>query len=264
MTRTIPGMGWKPDIPDHRDRYFHLDERVLMAEALPVKLSLRQEMPPVYDQGQLGSCTANGIAAVLEHAAMREKEAEVTPSRLFIYYGERELEGTIDEDAGAEIRDGIKVVASKGAPPESDWPYDIGRFTEKPPPQAYSDALEHEAIEYKRVEPLGRGAPIRTALSMHLPIVAGFPVPEKFEDGTWNPATQALPVPSSGEGFIGGHCVVATGFDYTRQRFPVNVIEWRNSWSDGWGDHGYFYTDAAWLAPGHSLFSDLWVIQRVK
>jgi C1A family cysteine protease len=75
-------------------------------------------MPPVYDQGELGSCTANAIAAILEHQEMRESEGAITPSRLFIYYGERAIEGTIKEDSGAQIRDGIKVVAGEGAPPE--------------------------------------------------------------------------------------------------------------------------------------------------
>ena len=121
--RKIKRYGWRPDLPDPRDRIFNLEERISLGSALPAKADLGAHMPPIYDQGQLGSCTANGIAACLEYDAIRQGEAPVTPSRLFIYYNERVIEGDVSTDAGAQIRDGIKVVATEGAPPESEWPY---------------------------------------------------------------------------------------------------------------------------------------------
>jgi len=57
-------------------------------------------MPPVYDQGQLGSCTAQSVGAILEMDEVKQREAgAATPSRLFIYYNERAMEGTVSEDA---------------------------------------------------------------------------------------------------------------------------------------------------------------------
>ena len=116
--RTQKRYGWRPDSPDMRD-YLMAVEPV---KALPRKVSLRAQMPPVYDQGQLGSCTANSIGAILEFNELKQAETDAaTPSRLFIYYNERAMEGTISQDSGAEIRDGIKSVAQLGAPPETAW-----------------------------------------------------------------------------------------------------------------------------------------------
>ena len=146
--RTLKRYGWRPDSPDMRDYLLAVEP----AKVLPRSVSLRRQMPPVYDQGQLGSCTANSIGAILEFNEFKQAEdGAATPSRLFIYYNERAMEGTVTQDSGAEIRDGIKSVAQVGAPPETDWPYVITRFAKKPSAKAYRDALKHEAIRYARV-----------------------------------------------------------------------------------------------------------------
>lgn len=265
-TRTIQRYGWRPDTPDHRDRIYNNEEIILSDGALPLKFSLRDQLPGIYDQGQLGSCTANAIAGCLEGEAKKQGEAAVTPSRLFIYYNERVMEGTVNEDAGAEIRDGIKSVNVLGAPPETDWAYDIRRFAEKPPASAYGDALKHQSIDYKRVLPGTPGSPIRTPLFVKkAPVCFGFVVPYKFEDGSWNPESQALPVPSPSEEIIGGHAVDIIGWDFELVRFKVPAFEVRNSWSDGWGDAGHFWMDARWMwnrAAG--LTSDFWTILTVE
>jgi C1A family cysteine protease len=262
--RKIERYGWVPDLPDPRDRIYNLEETIQQAPQLPPKFSLRGEMPPVYDQGELGSCTANAIAGIVEHQEMREGEPAVTPSRLFIYYEERAIEGTIGEDAGAQIRDGIKVVATEGAPPEEpDWPYDIAKFTEKPPEKAYSDAKADKAIRYQRIVPGGPGAPIRTAVQAHHPVAFGFSVPASFENGSWDPQTEVLPVPGPSEEMIGGHAVDIVGWDFSRKRFKTAAVEIRNSWNSSWGDQGYFWMDAGWFNPSNQLTSDFWVISQV-
>src|ERR1700691_5417909 len=103
MPRTY---GWIPDLPDARDRLYQLPRKL---GALPASADLRAGCPAVYDQGELGSCTANAIGAAIEFDQMKQKLAASTPSRLFIYYNERALEGTIDSDCGAKTRDGIKT-----------------------------------------------------------------------------------------------------------------------------------------------------------
>ena len=122
--RRIKGFGWVPDLPDGRDMLYAAPPRPL-AE-LPARTDLRKQCPPVYDQGELGSCTANAISAALEFNQMKQKARKpFTPSRLFIYYNERAIEGTIDSDSGAMLRDGIKTVAKDGACRETTWPYEV-------------------------------------------------------------------------------------------------------------------------------------------
>ncbi len=97
-----PRFGWVPDVPDHRDHLYAAPVEWLAK--LPLKVDLRTKCPAVYDQGQLGSCTANAIAAAIEFDQMKEKIKYFMPSRLFIYYNERVMEGTVNSDSGADPR----------------------------------------------------------------------------------------------------------------------------------------------------------------
>jgi C1A family cysteine protease len=142
--RRVQRYGWVRDNPDHRDRIYNYEKPLTpTGVTLPKKFSLRSKFPKVFDQLELGSCTANAIVGILMAAGMKQGEAELMLSRLFLYYEERVIEGTVSSDSGAMIRDGIKVVAKEGAPPEHDWPYDIQRFAEKPPQIAYTEAKQH-------------------------------------------------------------------------------------------------------------------------
>src|SRR5947209_9795436 len=119
--REIRHYGWIPDVPDQRDHLYAAPAQYL--KALPALTDLRAKCPPVYDQGQLGSCTANAIGGAIEFDQMKERLPQISiPSRLFIYYNERVIEGTVNTDAGAMLRDGIKTVAKQGACPEPMWP----------------------------------------------------------------------------------------------------------------------------------------------
>src|SRR5919199_2009735 len=130
MPRKIKRYGWTPDLPDGRDLVFAAPPAIVTA--LPVQVDLRPKCPPVYDQGQLGSCTANAIGAAYEFDVMKQGMPDFRPSRLFVYYNERVMEGTVDSDSGAMIRDGVKSIAAQGVCPENEWPYDIAKFTDRP------------------------------------------------------------------------------------------------------------------------------------
>ena len=84
--RKIARYGWKPDLPDQRDFSYCVPPSVVQRSTAAIDLS--PQCPPVYDQGQIGSCTANAIAAALEFDMMKQGEASFAPSRLFIYYNE--------------------------------------------------------------------------------------------------------------------------------------------------------------------------------
>jgi C1A family cysteine protease len=251
--RTQKRFGWRKDSPDMRDFLLAVEP----AKALPSSASLRKQMPPVYDQGQLGSCTANSIGAILEFNEMNQKETDAaTPSRLFIYYNERAMEGTIPQDSGAEIRDGIKSVAQLGAPPETLWPYDISRFARKPPAKAYKEALKHEAVRYARVPQTTIS--IQNVLASGYPISFGFTVYESFESDVGS--NGIVPMPQANEKTLGGHAVVAIGYKtITGQLY----FECRNSWGVGWADSGYFWMPASYVTSS-SLASDFWVIEQVE
>ncbi len=254
MSRKIQRYGWIPDLPDQRDYLYSSPTHVL--KALPTSVDLRPGCPPVYDQGQLGSCTANAIAGAIEFDQIKQQLAQIfVPSRLFIYYNERAMEGTVNSDSGAMIRDGVKSVATQGGCPESEWPYTISQFTVKPPQQCYQDALAHKVALYQRITPTL--SQLKGCLASGYPFIFGFTVYASFESDAID-KTGIVPMPRYGEQVLGGHAVVAIGYNDMHQWFIV-----RNSWSDQWGDKGYCYMPYAYLT-NSQLASDFWTIQSVS
>jgi len=264
--RKIKKYGWVRDSPDDRDYAYEEKHDVQAPEELSKKISLVPNMPGIYDQLQLGACVGNGVGRVMEYIENADAEGMVTPSRLFIYGNARKYEGTYAVDSGAQVRDGIKGVVQYGAPPETDWPYsdaDPGPFNAPIPETVYQEATQYEAIQYSKIRVGVPGAPMRTAIYNGTPIVFGFSVPSYFEDGSWDPTTTPLPLPNGQSQFIGGHCVVVSGYDFTREEFPVDVFEIDNSWGTDWGIEGRFYMNANWFNTRAQLATDLWVVEKV-
>lgn len=254
MPRTIAHYGWIPDLPDHRDYSYAASAEVLAA--LPASVDLRSACPPVYDQGQLGSCTANALAAAFEFDQMKQSLPQIfIPARLFIYYNERAIENTIYTDSGAMLRDGIKSAAGQGVCPEEMWPYDLAAFQEQPTPMCYQAALQNRAILYRRVPQ--NSDQMKGCLASGYPFVVGFTVYESFErpqvaqDGH-------VPMPQPSEAVRGGHAVLVVGYDDTHQWWIV-----RNSWGAHWGIQGYFTMPYAYLTTP-SLSNDFWTLQIVQ
>ena len=248
------GFGWRPDLPDTRDRAYSAPFGVL--QALPPKMDLRPKCPPIVNQGALGSCTANAIASA--HFFDQKKQAAkkpFQPSRLFIYYNERKMEGTIPVDSGAYIRSGFKSIAKEGVCPESIWKYTIPQFTTKPPAVTYKDALKHQALQYMRVQQtLGQ---LKGCIASGFPFVYGFTVYESFQSPSVA-STGIVPLPSNGEAVLGGHAVMAVGYNDAKQYFIV-----QNSWGTGWGEKGYFYMPYSYLTDV-DLAADFWTVTTVE
>jgi C1A family cysteine protease len=261
-TRRVGRYGWTPDLPDQRDFAYQAPRPA--GVALPAKIDWRANCPPVYDQGQLGSCTANAIAGAIEFDQKKQGVEEFTPSRLFIYYNERVIEHSVPLDNGAQIRDGIKSVAKQGACSEASWPYDDTnknpapcpkcKYAIKPPKSCYDEAAKHKIASYQRLVPtLDR---LRGCLASGYPFVFGFTVYESFESE--QVATSGvLNLPSPSEHVVGGHAVMCVGYDDSAKQFIV-----RNSWGPKWGQAGYYLMPYDYLT-NTNLADDFWTIQTV-
>ena len=245
--------GWTPQLPDHRDLLFSAGVEHLAA--LPAKVDLRPNCPSVCDQGELGSCTANAIAGAVQFDLMKQRLPVFAPSRLFIYFNERVMEHSVASDAGARIRDGIKAVAKQGVCSETVWPYDVARFAEKPPLAAYQEALGQRALQYQTV--LRRITQMKGCLAAGFPFVFGFTVYTAFESKAVE-RTGVVDLPHGSEKMLGGHAVLAVGYDDATQRFIV-----RNSWGAKWGRAGYFTMPYAYLLSA-DLASDFWTIRMMQ
>ena len=239
---------WKADKLDTRDYRYQVTQKTVIDI-----VDLRSYCSPIENQGSLGSCTGQSIAGAIELLNKRNgKPTDV--SRLFIYYYERVLLGTVNYDSGAYIRDGIKATNKYGASLESLWPHDIRKFKNEPIVEAKNDALNRKVTRYERVEDFEGCI---DALTNGYPVVIGFYVYDSFMS-TNVARTGIMPYPNTKrEKILGGHAVLLVGYDKRRKVFIV-----RNSWGTSWGDKGYFYMPFNVVKPDMS--SDYWIIKSVN
>jgi len=239
---------WKADKPDTRDYKYQVSAKVS-----PNSVDLRRYCSPIENQGSLGSCTGQSIAGAIELLNKRNgKPTDV--SRLFIYYYERLILGTVNYDSGAYIRDGIKATNHYGASLESLWPHDIRKFRQEPIAEAKNDALNRKVTLYERVTDFNGCI---DALGNGYPVIIGFNVYTSFMSATVA-RTGNMPYPNTKrERLLGGHAVLLVGYDKTKKVFIV-----RNSWGTSWGIKGYFYMPFNVINPNMS--GDYWVIKSVN
>lgn len=254
VPRSNKRYGWVPQRGDIRDQRF-----TLRLESLPSKADTRPQdvADTILNQGDLGSCTANSIAGTYRYEAHKQGLPDIHPARLQIYYDERAMEGTVDSDAGAMLRDGLKVVATNGVAPEELWPYDISKFTQKPPQDVYDAALKHQALKYQAIDQDLNA--MKSCLAAGFQFVFGFTVYSSFESAQVAKTGQ-MPLPGTNESVLGGHAVRAVGYDDTLFGGVVIVA---NSWGLSFGASGYFFMPYAYIT-STDLASDFWTIQIVE
>jgi len=243
--------GWIPDLPDQRD--FPYTQLALGAPLIPGQIDLRASCSPIENQGNLGSCTAQALVGDLEFLKLKSLKKLIQFSRLFLYYNERVVSHTTNTDSGASLRDGIKTLKRLGDCTEDLWPYNIDQFAQKPSPSAYNNALQYQVTSYYRLHTLDE---MKHALSSGYPFVFGFVVYESFESTT-TAQTGIISMPQKKERLLGGHAVVAVGYDDVKKWMIV-----RNSWGTTWGDKGYCYMPYTYFTS--SLSSDFWTIRGME
>ena len=247
----------------------HSEQPTLSAaeiKALPAKYDFSSQMPPIHDQGSLGSCTAQAVTISMEYQLKQQDNAQ-TLSPLFLYYNERKLMGTIREDSGASLSDGIKAISTWGVCRESMWTYsdDKKKFMVKPPKSAYEDAKNYMGLDGIRTSNVRYTLDaIKSRLAKGIPVVFGIYVYPSFESEKTE-KTGKVPMPGTKERPIGGHALMFTGYDDETKEF-----KFANSWGTKWGDNGYGYLKydyvmnvGATAKYPYFYSNDIWSIDKV-
>jgi C1A family cysteine protease len=271
----IHSYGYIPDPKDERDYQFTATKKI----KLPASVDMRSDCSPVRDQGMLGSCTAFSMATGLREFMLIRGNPPIPPtpqpsclekiipksilkkligdglmvlSPLFLYYHERVLEGTVNWDSGATMRDGMKVLNQIGVCPEMDWPYLISKYKLDPGEVAYLNAQSYKITIYKRIDNL---LDIKSALAEGYGVVFGFNVYESFETNEVA-NTGIMPMPKPNERLLGGHAVFICGYKDDETWAGGGYLIIKNSWGLGWGDSGFFLMPYA-FADSNEV-SDIW------
>ena len=284
------GMGWLPDYPDFRDynidtkdvklRHEKLGQRPISTMLKTLKLNgkskvgasapadLRTYCSKIEDQGLLGSCTANAGVGIVEYYERRAFGKHIDASRLFLYKVTRNLM-KLTGDTGAHLRTTMGAMALFGVPPETYWEYKVADFDVEPSAFCYAFAQSYQAIQYFRLDPLGIP---RAALLNRIKLFLKAGLPSMFGFTVYSSYTQAsgdgkIPFPCRRERWVGGHAIVAVGYNDKCKIINRNCGETktgalliRNSWGTGWGDHGYGWLPYEYVLQG--LATDWWTVLR--
>jgi len=244
---------YKKDVDDIRDYQFHKKVVLLEKSALPSSFQL-PSLPPILDQGDLGSCTANSSSNALRFLLKKNNLNVFQPSRLYIYWFTRFIEGNTNSDSGASLRNTLKSISKYGACHENLWAYNISQFKTKPNAPSQTDAKKH-ASKFQYLAVKQNLDIIKNAICQGFPIVLGFLVFNSFMSNKVT-ATGIVPMPDPNkEKMLGGHAVLLVSYDDSKRLFGF-----MNSWGPNWGNKGFFYLPYDYVLSPNLAF-DMWAIR---
>lgn len=241
------------DTDDNRD-ILYSNRHIVDLQFLPKSIDLRSKCSPIVDQGQLGSCTANSLASGLREFMLINYEhfPFVRLSRLYLYWWERYLEGTVNEDSGASLRDGMKVLKNNGVCPEDIRPYDINSFIDTPTDTENIQAKKYIIPGYQRLSSLND---IKHAVFNNHPVAFSIILYESFESSVKSDGL--IPIPQLDEQELGGHAMCIVGYN---NEYNGGVLIVRNSWGTDWGNNGYCFLPYKM----YKYIMDAWTIKLGK
>lgn len=250
MVKIKRSYGWIPDESDKRDLLFGSLHEI--SGTLPSFIDWRVQCTAVENQGSIGSCTANAVVAMMEFLDKKEDNRFFNQSRLFLYYNTRRLQGTINDDSGASLRYTLKAYAKWGICSEKIWPYIIKNFKIKPTDECYRQSTRYRLLSYLRLNVVDE---MKQCLADGYLFVGGIKLYSSSETRSVR-ETGVIPVPKSGERYLGGHAICFVGFDDEKQRFIF-----KNSWSKSWGESGYGYVSYKYV---EKYGSDFWTARTTS
>ena len=247
--------GCDPDIEDQRDYRLKAVVDPVLKES--IDLSHDWGFEEIRDQGSLGACTAFATTDMVRFVRYKTKLSCWTPSQLFTYYATRKLRNSINEESGATAREALKSTIDYGVTKDNIWPYDINKFAEEPPKEAWDDALTHQSLSYFRLDQTE--SDLLQCLSDGYPFTFGMKIYQSFIDYQKSIIFNVvIPKPEVGkEKYLGGHCMLATGY-YKRGDEYIIII--RNSWGIKFGSRGYVHIPLSVMLDPNLCF-DFWTLR---
>ncbi len=240
---------------------------------LPSVMDLSSWCSPIRNQGSLNSCTAFAAAALLEYFARKAKDEYTSISPLFLYKVARNLMNSTG-DVGASVRETMKTMVAFGVPPEKYWSYEADKFDEDPPAFCYSYAQSYKTLKYFRLDRPDLTKEIllfqiQAVLAADFPCIFGFTVYSSIYNKE-NISSGCIPYPSKKDQVIGGHTVLAVGYNNYKEIKHSNGREKptrgafliRNSWGTGWGQKGYGWLPYDYILKG--LTADWWSLIKAE
>ena len=251
-------LGCIKDSPDPRD--FKFLKSTHWTEMSPI--DLRVSCPLVRSQGYIGSCTAFASTQLFDFVRKKNNLINWKPSPLFTYYATRKFANLQDQDSGASVREALKSTARDGVAMERHWPYDMAKYRENPPEEAWINAEKHQTLEYFRVDDFDKSA-FLGCLNDGYPFVFGIYLYSSF-NSFQTVLSGIVPNPDKeNEKRIGGHCMMAVGWKRIEQEgVEKEFLIVQNSWGDTWADKGFCYIPMEYIMSNDAF--DFWTIRLTE
>lgn len=269
------GLGYLPELTDIRDfTVSDVKEELpptlkLEATELPKKVDNSRYCSPVHDQGSQGSCTGQSAVSLFEYMEKRASGTYVNGSRSFVYFNSRVHGGlSTSVDSGSYIRSTLKAIVMDGVAEEVLFPYRVNDWKTRPSETVYRNASKFSATKYVRLDD-GNGNlvdKIKSFINNGYAINFGFSVYQCIDD--ISAKVPVLPFPSKSEKQLGGHAVIAVGYDDeapSRNKRDGNITNGaflcENSWSTAHGNKGFFWIPYKYFETGLAL--DVWTVTDI-